>query len=886
VKPGEINKDGMGFSVIDHSGAPIVVLDLQGRIVLFNRASEKLTGYRFAELEGQFFWEMLSVAKEVDSIRESEIPALVNEIQRGAVRKTYCWQDKAGQNHFVEWIITPLLGDTGKVENIILTGLDETDHHRSDLELARSEKRYRDIVETSQEGIWTIDANSNTSFVNPKMAEILGYSVEEMQGKALFYFMDEQGRKIAERNVERRKAGIKEQHEFKFRHKNGAEIWVTLKTTPLLDEQGDYAGALAMVTDITEHKRAEEKLAHVQRMLEQANDVARMGAWEFSPESNELVYSDILKQILDVDPDYQATPESGFSFYKEGEDRDKIQRILENAIAKGTPWDEEFKISTAKGKEKWIRTMGNAVFADNTCQRLFGSVQDITERKIAEQEFERIFELSLDIIGTGNLQGYFTKVNSSVTRILGYEAEEFCARPFLEFIHPEDVEKTLAKLQAAQNGIQDIFVENRYICKDGSIKWIEWNVLAVIDENKFYATGRDYTERKLIGDALLESELWMKNIYNSLDEAVLVVSPDRNLINVNQAALNIFGYTREEIMASSTELFHVDREHYLEFGEIISKAFSEDKAANFEFVAKRKNGEIFPSEHTVSLLKDPDGNIKGIVSVVRDITERNNARIELDKYRKHLEDMVAERTLELRDAQDELVRKERLAALGQLAATVSHELRNPLSAMRPSIYVVKKLVGSSADEKLMHSIEHLDRVVSRCDHIIGELLDFTRIPELNKRSTPIDQWLDSVIEEQLGMDNINLLKKFSLEDVEVFIDPDHLQRAVINVIENARQAMQVPESGSSAIADARLTIETGIEAGRVKISVTDTGPGIPEHVLPKIFEPLFSTKKSGVGLGLPTVQQIMAQHGGGVEIRTREGQGTTVTLWFPAEDSG
>jgi len=885
VEPDGINKGGLGYSVIENSGAPIVVLDLKGRIVLFNSACEKLSGYRFSDIKGQYFWEMLPQPAEADSLREGSLPDLVQAIQRDTVRRTFCWQDRQGTNHFVEWIITPLRADDGKVDHIILTGLDETDHHRSELELAKSEKRYRDIVETSQEGIWTIDAENNTAFVNPKMAEMLGYSVEEMQGKTLFHFMDEQGRKMAERNVERRKAGIKEQHEFKFRHKTGAEIWVTLNTTPLLNEQGDYVGALAMVTDITERKRAEEKLAHVQRMLEQANDVARMGAWEFNPGSNELVYSDVLKQILDVDPDYQATPESGFSFYKEGEDRDKIQRILENAIANGTSWDEEFRISTAKGKEKWIRTMGHADFADNACKRLYGSVQDITDRKLAEREIERIFELSLDIIGTGNLQGYFTKVNSSVTRILGYEAEEFCAKPFLEFIHPEDVEKTLAKLQEAQDGAKDIYIENRYLCKDGSIKWIEWNVLAVVDENKFYATGRDYTERKRIRDALRESELWMQNIFNSLEEAVLVVSPDRKLVNVNQAALNIFGYTREEILASSTELFHVDHEHYLEFGQRINKAFSADKPANFEFVAKRKNGEIFPSEHTVSLLKDPDENIKGIVSVVRDITERNNARIELDKYRKHLEDMVAERTRELHEAQQELMRKERLAALGQLAATVSHELRNPLSAMRPSIYVVRKLVGANADEKLMRSLEHLDQVVSRCDHIIDELLDFTRIKELNKRSTRIDQWLDSVINEQTGLNNVNLLKNYSLEDVEVSIDTDRLRRAVINVIDNARQAMQDPESGSRMIADARMTIETSIEAGRVKISVTDTGPGIPENVLPKIFEPLYSTKGFGVGLGLPTVQQIMIKHGGGVDIRTREGKGTTVTLWLPASDS-
>jgi PAS domain S-box-containing protein len=400
------------------------------------------------------------------------------------------------------------------------------------------------------------------------------------------------------------------------------------------------------------------------------------------------------------------------------------------------------------------------------------------------------------------------------------------------------------------------------------------------------AMATDITERKLMEDALRESELWMKNIFNSLEEAVLVVSPERELINVNQAALNIFGYTLEEIMTSSTELFHVDHQHYLEFGETINKAFSENKTANFEFVARRKNGEIFPSEHTVSLLKDPEGKVKGIVSVVRDITERKNAQDELEKHRANLEEMVAERTLELRNAQEELVRKERLATLGQLTATVSHELRNPLSAMRPTMYLIKQHYGNNADKELVNAIKRLDRNITRCDHIIDELLDFTRITDLDKKETLLDKWLDSVVEENFDLENVKIQKKYSLEGVRVPLDTSRLQRAIINVIENAYHAMHGSKAGSNKTAEARLKIETRADGDRIEISISDTGPGIPEDVFPKIFEPLFSTKNFGVGLGMPTVQQIMTQHGGGIDVSSREGEGTTVTLWLPEKGSG
>jgi len=165
--------------------------------------------------------------------------------------------------------------------------------------------------------------------------------------------------------------------------------------------------------------------------------------------------------------------------------------------------------------------------------------------------------------------------------------------------------------------------------RGGAQKWLRAVGEAITDEfdGVIYLIGttQDITDIEATERALRESELWMKSIFNSLDEAVLVVSPERELINVNKAAEKIFGYSAEEIFNSPTELFHVDHQHYVEFGERIKQAFSEGRTAKFEFEARRKNGEIFPTEHTVSLLKDADGEIKGIVSVVKDITERKSA---------------------------------------------------------------------------------------------------------------------------------------------------------------------------------------------------------------------------------------------------------------------
>ena len=122
-------------------------------------------------------------------------------------------------------------------------------------------------MDNLQEGIWAIGADARTTFVNPRMAEILGYTVEEMLGRHLFSFMDERAKEIASRNIERRQQGIKEQHEFEFSRKDGTRICASLETSPIYDEQGNYAGALAGVTDITERKRAEEEVRALQFQL-------------------------------------------------------------------------------------------------------------------------------------------------------------------------------------------------------------------------------------------------------------------------------------------------------------------------------------------------------------------------------------------------------------------------------------------------------------------------------------------------------------------------------------------------------------------------------------------------------------------------------------------
>ncbi len=245
-----------------------------------------------------------------------------------------------------------------------------------------------------------------------------------------------------------------------------------------------------------------------------------------------------------------------------------------------------------------------------------------------------------------------------------------------------------------------------------------------------------------------------------------------------------------------------------------------------------------------------------------------------------LEHRVEERTAELKQTQTELVRSERLATLGQLTATVSHELRNPLGAIRTAIYLIR---GRTENQNLgvESALERADRSISRCDNIINELLDFTRSTPLAPEAADFDAWLVSVLSEQNLPETVTLNKQTGANGTELAFDHERLRRVIINLFNNACEAMVEAAENGAVTHPLQLNVQTFIEGGHIKVIFKDNGPGIPPDVLAKIWEPLFSTKSFGVGLGLPTVRQIMEQHDGGIDITSQEGQGTEVRVWLP-----
>lgn len=267
-----------------------------------------------------------------------------------------------------------------------------------------------------------------------------------------------------------------------------------------------------------------------------------------------------------------------------------------------------------------------------------------------------------------------------------------------------------------------------------------------------------------------------------------------------------------------------------------------------------------------------------------------HSEAEIRKLNRVLERRVEERTTELHATQDALVRSERLAALGQLTGMVAHELRNPLGAIATSFDVIQNKC-EAANLGLDRALGRVKRNIKRCDGLISELLDVTRAKALQPEPTAVDAWLSDLLEEQPIPEHITLNTDLDAAGAAVTFDREQVRRAVINLVDNACQAMAIDGdrdrtgdgAGNGAGNGKQLTVATRRPDGRIEIEVADTGPGIPEDDLTEVLEPLFTTKPFGTGLGLTIVQRIMERHRGGLEITSEKRRGTRVRLWLPTD---
>ncbi len=245
---------------------------------------------------------------------------------------------------------------------------------------------------------------------------------------------------------------------------------------------------------------------------------------------------------------------------------------------------------------------------------------------------------------------------------------------------------------------------------------------------------------------------------------------------------------------------------------------------------------------------------------------------------------LAENMKQLHEAHDEIIKKGKLAQMGQLVATVAHEIRNPLSAVRTSAFLLRRKLGEHAttvDPQLLR----IDNSVARCDAVITQFLDYAKSHQLEYQVSEFDSWLVKIVQEEAQKlpAVVAIECNLGLEGISVAFDQARLSRVLINLMSNASEAMvgKGDEPAKFATQAPKISVVTRQSARGVEFEVRDNGPGIAQDHIAKVMEPLFTTKSFGTGLGLPAVIQVLEQHGGGLNVNGGLGKGATFTAWIP-----
>ncbi len=336
--------------------------------------------------------------------------------------------------------------------------------------------------------------------------------------------------------------------------------------------------------------------------------------------------------------------------------------------------------------------------------------------------------------------------------------------------------------------------------------------------------------------------------------------------------VQIFGYSEEEMVTNSPY-------------ELLSKATAmrarsflketENRLnGNFECEFVRKDGSTVYAMAAVSEIKDEKGQFSGSLVLIADITERKKIEDQLEMYSKGLEEQIKQRTKQLAEAQSQLVKSERFAAIGELAGMVGHDLRNPLTAIKNAAYYLRKKNSTAISDKSNEMLNVIDKSVEYSNKIVNDLLEFSREIKLQPEECSPKSLITYVLLSTKYASNIVILNHTE-DSPAIWVDANKIERVFLNIIKNAIDAM--PGGGT-------LEIRSRQNDENVEFTFLDTGIGIPYEIIGRIFTPLFTTKAQGMGFGLAICKRIVEAHQGKISVESTPNKGTTFTISLPIEN--
>lgn len=837
----------------EQDGEDFVLID-------FNKAAEKIEQISRSEVLGK------SVLEVFPGIKESGLFGVFQRVWR--TRRAESYPVSEHKDHRIqEWrenFVYRL--PSGEV---VTTYSDETERKRSEDTLRQSEEKYRLIFSKERDAIVvTHEETYEILDVNESCERLYGYSREDMLRMKALDLSAEPEKSIIALQQGLRPEGIVVPLRW-HRKKDGAVFPVEISSTPF-SWNGERV-VCSLIRDITERKNAEDELREKEKLLQSILSTSPVGI--SLTENRKLKWANpAWEEMFGFEKKEYLEQDTSILYSSEAEYKRVGQELYPNlTLGDVTQTDVRFTRQNGSIFEAQIRM--KALDPSDPAKGTIAAITDISERKQAEDllQFEKErFEMLAQNAPFGMLmiseKGDFQYLNPRFKEIFGYDlsdvpnGREWFRRAYPDSTYRKEVIAAwIDDLQGHRRGETRPRVFT-VTCKNGSQKIINFRPVK-LGAGQDLVTCEDITERKEAERELLESEQRYRTLFEQSRDAVIITTRDGKVEAVNQAFLDLFGFTGEEAANMDILNIYIDPSDRMRFQEDIERHGS---LKDYEVRRRKKDGTVIECLLTSTVQLDENGRIISYQGIIRDVTER-------------------------RQLQKQLLQAQKMEAIGQLAGGIAHDFNNILTAI---IGYSDVLTQQIPEDSPYHSkLMQINRAGARAADLTRQLLAFSRKQILDLRPLNLNEVVanfEKMLRPLIG-ENIEVTTLLDPSVGKVMGDAAQIEQILLNLVINSRDAM--PKGGKLTVETANVSLDKSyarthseVRPGPyVMLAVSDTGQGIDPSVLPRVFDPFFTTKEKdkGTGLGLSTVYGIVKQHQGHVTAYSEPGLGTTFKVYLP-----
>ena len=883
-------------SLLNSIPTPIFFKDEQGRYQGCNPAFSEIMGVRVEEIMGKTVHELWPSA-HAEVYHQKDL-----ELMQNPTHQVYEFEikDKDGSIRPVIYYKNTFYDEHGKVAGLVGGFVDISEQKIAEEIL----KEAYDIIKESPAVafLWKNAEGWPVEYVSENVVSLLGYTAEELMSGTVSYGnvvhpedLERVGREVETFSVE---TGRERFNHIPYRivTQDGTVKWVRDSTTIRRNQDETITHYHGIVEDISETIETEEALRESETMFRTLVENSQAGIFLVDQQYRFIYANEELSHILG----YGLDEIEGMDFRSvlDEESREFVaDRYVRRQKGEEVPKRIEVGIVRKDGETRCLEMVATAINNPDGTVQTMGQVLDITDRKEAEKSLrdseERFRELAENIREVFWLFDWEKRsviyVSPAYEEIWGRPINDLLDRyvEWADSIHPDD-------LNFAQESFADLVErgvdrprEYRIVRPNGEIRWILDRGVVIRDAGggvvRIAGIAEDITERKQIEIDLKYSERFLQNVFNGIRDGISVLDSDLTIISVNYWMEEMY-HTRKPLAGKKCyEVYHDRREACTWCPSL--KTLRTGEVCTEEVPYPFAEGEPGWLELSTFPLRDSRGEITGIIEHVKDITDRKKIEEELNRYHQQLEELVKERTRDLELTQEELLKNERLAILGQLTATVSHELRNPLGVIRSSAFYLQQK-NQEKNQKIIKHINRIEDQVEICDAIVSDLLEYTRGRHSQMLVGEINPWLKQVLKELSATSDIQMDVDLAADLPQFQFDKEKVRRVTVNSMDNAFQALaERKKLVTDKTFEPRIEVTTQAEGQSILIRVTDNGIGMEAATRERAFEPLFTTRARGTGLGLANVQKIVEEHKGRVSIQSQPAAGTTVIVSLPVLNS-